>query len=290
MNFSDKILQGLEKERKSLLRYYKWQIFWGVLFLVLVFVSSIYLGFRSEKFWLYIVIPLIVAGSFWIYIQSTYQSVSQKYNQKVLKALLPEIFPGWQFYPVFKIDRKLFENAYFVNDYSSLESKDAIIGNLEERNILITYLKAEKRDYDTDIYAFAGTFITVEQKFSLPEFGVYPKSANVSGIKQKLNLVEVPVKLATEFTVLLEDEFAVERVDFLGPVILKYAHLCSDVENFYFSSFNGRINIGINDRKEIVSLDLKHTVSRAYLEERLGRLINCEKFIEELGQRVKLDF
>ncbi len=286
------VLNKIEEERRNLLRYYWWQVGWGVLFLVLVFVSSFVLGARSDKFWIYVIIPLIVAGSFWIYVQSTRKSVNLKYNQRALKLLLPEYFPEWQFYPIFRIDRQMFEAAGFVADFDGLETRNGLVGKIDGRNVIFTYVLAQAPRYDDtrEVYVFGGVFVTVEQKFGLPVFGVYPKHKDTSRIKEKFGLFEVPVKLSSDFTVLVQSESNADKIDDWGPVILKYSHLCGEPENFYFTTLGGRMNIGIGDMKDLIDLDIKLPVSEELISGQMKRLRSCLDFIADMCERIKMTY
>ncbi len=277
------ILQKIEQQRKNLKSYYLWQVFWGVIFLVLVIVSSIFLGFRSQRFWLYIVIPLLVIGSFWIYIQTTLKSVNLRLNQRALGIIVENLYPSWTFYPQFKLATEVFRRANIVSDFINLTVRNGLVGYIDGFRSLFVYLAAgNKGGSDSrQFYAFAGVFINVELKSSVPEFGVYPRSADVEALKVKRNLLELPVTLSEDFKVLAASEDLAGKIEVFGPMIIKYSHLCGGNDKFYFTTFGQSLNVGLNDHRDLVNFDVRKKIDIRQLETNLNRLESCMGMIKD---------
>ncbi len=275
------ILKRIEQQRKSLKSYYLWQVFWGVVFLVLVVVSSIFLGFRSHRFWLYIVIPLLVFGSFWIYIQTTLKSVNLRLNQRALGIIVENLYPSWTFYPQFKLDSDIFRKSNIVMDFINLTVRNGLVGYIEGFRSLFVYLAAGSKGDSRQFYAFAGVFINVELKSPVPEFGVYPHLANLEELKIKQNLLELPVKFGEGFKVLAGSEDLAEKIEVFGPMVIKYSHLCGGNDKFYLTTFGQSLNVGLNDQRDLVEFDVRKKVDLRQLESNLERLENCMGMIKE---------
>ncbi len=282
------VLKKIEQQRKSLKSYYLWQVFWGAVFLVLVIVSSIFLGFKSQRFWLYIIIPLLVLGSFWIYVQTALKSVNLRLNQRAINIIVEDFYPTWTFYPQFKLDYEVFRKSNFVSDFINLTVRNGLVGYIEGFRSLFVYLAAgSKGGSDSrQFFAFAGVFINVELRSAVPEFGVYPKSADLEAIKAKQGLLELPVNLSQDFKVLASSEDLAARIENFGPMIIKYSHLCSGNDKFYFTTFGQSLNVGLNDQQDLVNFDVRRKIDIRQLESNLNRLESCMNMIKEFIDQI----
>ncbi len=282
---NQELIKKIEAERRSLKQYYWWQVFWGVVFLIIIFVGSFVLGARSKNFWLYIIIPLIVIGSFWIYIQSTRKGVNLKLNQRAMDYLTEEFLEGWKFFPVYKIDESLFSQACFVDKFSQLETQNALVGKINELQVVFLNITAFSSNPQEDkrLYAFSGVVAMLEkQRFNLPEFGVYPKNKDLSNLKIKCDLVPVASNLNNEFQVLARRGVSVSNIEVVGPVILKYSHICGITDKFYFSTFGDKITFGVNDLRDLLNFDINKPIDEKVFENEVKYIKVYIEFLREV--------
>ncbi len=285
------VISKIEQERKNLKQFYWWQVFWGIVFLVILFISSFVLGARSNHFWLYVIIPLIVLGSFWIYIQSTRKSVDLKLNQRVMEFLTEDFLSGWKFFPVYKLDESVFEESCFVEKFSQLDMQNALVGKINDLQVVFLNLTAFSTNPQEDkrLYAFSGVFAVMDkERFNLPEFGVYPKNKNLSKLMEKCDLEPVPSNLNNEFQVLARRGSKSTGIEVVGPVILKYAHICGISEKFYFSTFGNKISFGVNDMRDLLNFDIKQPIDREVFEEQVKCLKAYIEFLREIYDKFEI--
>ncbi len=283
----DTLVEIINEERKNLRLYYFWQLLWGSVFLVLVFASSIFFGLHSKSFWIYIIIPLLVVGGFWAFVQSTRDSVNVKFRQRVLKVLVDRHFSDFRFYPVYNLKKQDFEASMLVKDVYRLYSRNALSGEVEDMPMTMCYVRIDKNTDRGVITAYSGIYVWVNLDFSLPEFGIYPAQDDVNFVEQAKGLQHLKTKLGDEFQVLGQDADLTEIIDRIGPDVLKYSHICSDPSNFYLTTFNRRLSLAFMNGKDLIDLPLSDPISVDQVEEQIKKLEQCLDFVHKLVMNLK---
>ena len=276
------LVQIINEERKNLRLYYFWQLLWGSVFLVLVFASSIFFGLHSKSFWIYIIIPLLVIGGFWAFVQSTRDSVKVKFHQRVLKVLVERHFSDFRFYPVYNLKKQDFEVSMFVKDVFRLYSRNALIGEVEEQPLTMCHVRIDRNTERGVVTAFSGIYAWVNLDFSIPEFGIYPRGEDIDFVLKDRGLEKARTKLDDEFKVVGNEIDIQEIIDRIGPDVLKYSHICSEPSNFYLTTFGHRLNLAFLHGRDLIDLPFSEPVSPEQVEEQIKRLEQCLDFVHRL--------
>ena len=271
---TEKDIKQFEEQRKKLYRYYYWQLFWGAIFVIIVFLGSIALGSRTDKFWLYIVIPLLVTGSFWIYIRTTYKQVEDKLNQLILKSIINNDYPDLDFTSKFELDRKIFREADFVENFLTLDTKNAIKGKKNDREYLICFLQTDADKDETTAIVFSGIFGAVFSHSPIEEFAILPDNEESKKMAKKAGLSpEETIKKMTVYG--KPDKRVTDKVN----------ELISELginDQFYMTSKNGNIYFGIFDYKDFINLKLKNTINKETIEKEKAKVDAIIRFAEHL--------
>ncbi len=276
------IIDILNEERKNLRMYYFWQLLWGSIFLVLVFASSIFFGLHSKSFWIYIIIPLLVIGGFWAFVQSTRDSVKVRFNQRALKVIVERYFSDFHYYPVFNLKKQDFDQARLVDKIYRVYSRNLLTGEMEDQPFNMCYVRIDRNTDRGVVMGHAGVYVWVNQDFSLPEFAIYPMHENVSDMIDKQGFRKVKTKLDDEFLVMSNDGGINEIIDLIGPSVLKYTHICSKPAEFTLTTFNQRLNIAFWHGKDIVDFDFSRPVTQDDVEKQIKQLDQCLDFVRTL--------
>ncbi len=278
----DTLIEIIKEERKNLRLYYFWQLLWGSVFLVLVFASSIFFGLHSKSFWIYIIIPLLVIGGFWAFVQSTHDSLKVKFNQRVLKVIVERHFSDFRFYPVYNLKKQDLEASLLLKDVFRLYSRNALVGEVEDQPLTMCHVRIDKNTERGVVTAFSGIYAWINLDFSLPEFGIYPGEENIDFVLKDRGLQKVRTKLDDEFKVVGNEIEILEIIDRIGPDVLKYSHICSDPSNFYLTTFGHRLNLAFLHGKDLIDLSFSEPVTAEQVEAQIKRLEQCLDFIHRL--------
>ncbi len=278
----DTLIEIINEERKSLRLYYFWQLLWASVFLLLVFVSSIFFGIHSKSFWIYIIIPLIVIGGFWAFVQSTKDSVKVRFNQRVIKVIVERHFSDFHFYPIYTLKKQDFESSLILRDVFRMYSRNALSGEIEDLPMVMCHIKIDKNTDRGVITAFSGVYVSVNIDFSLPEFGIYPKDVDTEFVVNEKGLHKIKTKLDNEFQVLADSPDIQELIDRIGPHVLKYSHICAAPSNFYLTTFNHRLSIAFLHGRDLMEFSLSEPAQAEQVEEQIKRLEQCLDFVHKL--------
>ena len=279
----DKILIDIiNEERKKLRMYFYWQLFWGIIFVLLVLVSSVFFGLKNKEFWIYVIMPLIVLGSFWVFVQSSFDNVNLRYKQKVLKVIIERYFIDFNFYPDYKLNKQVFELNFGFKSIFRLSSRNAITGEIEDLPITMCYYRIDKQTERGVLTIMSGIYINVDLDFTLPKFAIYPQRQDLKEFFHVSNLKELQTKLSEDFIVYSESKEIISILEKIGPDILKYSNICAKPENFILTTFNNRLNLLFVDGREFINFSLKEKVSEQIVKNEIKHLKNCLEFTRKL--------
>ncbi len=273
--------------RRKLKMYYYWQVLWASVFLLLVFASSLFFGLRTSRFWAYIIIPLLVTGGFWVFLQTTRESVNIRLNQRIMEVILEHVFDDYSFVKFYNLPKEDFLSARLLPGVHSISARNALKFEIDSVPVFMCYVRVEKNTDRGIITSHAGTYVRVNIDNDLPEFGIYPTGENVKDMASSMGLIKLQTKLDSDFQVWARNPQESDFIEKIGPDLLKYSHTCCSPTQFYFSTFGGKLHLGIFNYHDLMEFPLFSPITDQDITKEITRMETCLEFLNSLVKNVK---
>ncbi len=281
------IVKIANEKQRQLRLYFYWQVFWAGIFLLLVFVSSIFFGFQSQRFWAYIVIPLLVTGGFWVFLRTTSENVKIRLNQRIMEIVLEHVFDDYSFVKFYNLPKEDFLSARLLPGVHSISARNALKFEIDSIPVFMCYVRVEKNTDRGIITSHAGTYVRVNIDNDLPEFGIYPTDENVKDMVLSMGLIKLQTKLDSDFQVWAKNPQEGDFIEKIGPGLLKYSHTCCSPSQFYFSTFGGKLHLGIFNYHDLMEFPLFRAITVEDITKEISRMETCLEFLNSLVKNVK---